>query len=106
MFRYKGKDVLPQTIGKELNVQAVLNGRVVQRGDDLTLFLSLEDVQTGNRIWGKQYNRQLTNLVALHFDHRIAAAVKVSVIHSLILGVCKLHAAHKFICANPLRGKM
>ena len=68
VFRYKGKDVTPQTIGKELNVQAVLNGRVVQRGDDLTLFLSLEDVQTGNRIWGRQYNRQLTNLIALQTE--------------------------------------
>jgi hypothetical protein len=34
VFRYKGKDTNAQTIGKELNVQAVLNGRVVQRGQD------------------------------------------------------------------------
>jgi len=68
VFRYKGKDVLPQTIGKELNVQAVLNGRFVQRGDELTLYLSLEDAQTNNRIWGKQYNRKLTNLVVLQTE--------------------------------------
>ena len=37
VFRYKGKETDPQTIGKELNVQAILNGRVVQRGDQLTL---------------------------------------------------------------------
>ena len=37
VFRYKGKETNPQTIGKELNVQAVLNGRVAQRGDQLTL---------------------------------------------------------------------
>ena len=36
VFRYKGKETNPQTIGKELNVQALLNGRVVQRGDQLT----------------------------------------------------------------------
>jgi len=39
VFRYKGKETNPQTVGKELNVQAVLNGRVAQRGDQLTLTL-------------------------------------------------------------------
>ena len=52
VFRYKGKEVDPQTVGKELDVQAVLNGRVVQRGADLTLYLSLVDTRTGNQIWG------------------------------------------------------
>jgi hypothetical protein len=48
VFRYKGKEVDPQTVGHELSVQAILNGRVVQRGDDLTLYLSLVDTRTGN----------------------------------------------------------
>jgi serine/threonine protein kinase len=65
VFRYKGKEVEPQQVGSELNVQAILNGRVVQRGDDLTLYLSLVDGRNGNQIWGEQYNRKLTNLVTL-----------------------------------------
>ena len=65
VFRYKGKDIEPQQVGSELNVQAVLNGRVVQRGDDLTLSLELVDARTGNEIWGEQYNRKVTDLVAL-----------------------------------------
>jgi TolB-like protein/Tfp pilus assembly protein PilF len=68
VFRYKGKDFNPQQIGNELNVQAILTGRVVQRGDDLTLYLSLIDAQTENQIWGKQYNRKLTNLVVLQTE--------------------------------------
>src|SRR5258707_13238558 len=47
VFRYKGKDTDARTIGKELNVQAVLNGRVVQHGDGLTLYLELVDTGTG-----------------------------------------------------------
>ncbi|MCA1604216.1 MAG: hypothetical protein LC775_01740, partial [Acidobacteria bacterium] len=39
VFSYKGKEINPQTVGKELSVQAVLNGRVIQRGDSLTLSL-------------------------------------------------------------------
>jgi TolB-like protein len=39
VFRYKGKESNPQTIGNELNVQAILNGRVVQRGQEVSLFV-------------------------------------------------------------------
>ena len=65
VFRYKGKVVEPQQIGNELNVQAVLSGRVVQRGQDLILYLSLVDVRTGNQIWGEQYNRKQADLIQL-----------------------------------------
>jgi TolB-like protein/Tfp pilus assembly protein PilF len=65
VFHYKGKDVTPQRVGLELSVQAVLNGRVAQRGDQLTLSLELVDARTGNQIWGEQYNRKQTDLVSL-----------------------------------------
>jgi TolB-like protein/Tfp pilus assembly protein PilF len=68
VFRYKGRDVSAQTVGSELNVQAVLNGRVVHRGDDLTLYLSLVDAKTENQIWGKQYTRKANNLVTLQTE--------------------------------------
>jgi serine/threonine-protein kinase len=68
VFRYKGKETSPKTLGQELNVQAVLNGRVAQHGDDLTLKLELVDVQTENVIWSEQYNRKQTDLVSLQGD--------------------------------------
>ena len=68
VFRYKGKGTDPQTIGKQLNIQAILNGRVVQRGDQLTLSLELIDAQTENVIWSEQYNRKQTDLVTLQSD--------------------------------------
>ena len=68
VFRYKGKDTNPQTIGKELSVQAILNGRVSQRGDQLTLTLELVDAQTENVIWSEQYNRKQTDLVSLQSE--------------------------------------
>ena len=68
VFRYKGKDMNPQTVGRELSVQAVLNGRVVQHGTDLILYLELVDAQTGNLIWSDQYNRKQTDLVSLQRD--------------------------------------
>jgi adenylate cyclase len=65
VFRYKGKETNPQTIGKELKVQAILNGRISQRGDQLTLGLELIDAQTENVIWSEQYNRRQADLVSL-----------------------------------------
>jgi eukaryotic-like serine/threonine-protein kinase len=68
VFRYKGKEAEPVQIGNELNVQAVLNGRVVQRGQDLILYLSLVDARTGNQIWGEQYNRRQADLIQLQTE--------------------------------------
>lgn len=68
VFHYKGKDVDPQKLAADLSVQAILNGRVVQRGDDLTLYLALVDGRDGNQIWGEQYNRKLTDLISLQTE--------------------------------------
>ena len=68
VFRYKGKDTNPQTVGRELNVQAILNGRFTQRGDQLSLTLELVDAQTENVLWSEQYNRPQADLVKLQND--------------------------------------
>jgi TolB-like protein len=68
VFRYKGKETDAKTIGKELNVQAVLNGRVVQRGDQLTLTLELIDAQNENLLWSDKYDRRKADLVSLQSE--------------------------------------
>jgi len=64
-FRYKGKEVDPRAVGRELSVQAVLLGRLAQRGEQLSLSAELVDVRDGNHIWGEQYNRKLADVLAL-----------------------------------------
>jgi TolB-like protein/Tfp pilus assembly protein PilF len=68
VFRYKGKETNPQTIAKELNVQAILNGRVVQRGNEITLYIELIDAQKDTVLWKGDYNRQMSNLVTLQSE--------------------------------------
>jgi TolB-like protein/Tfp pilus assembly protein PilF len=68
VFRYKGKEIDPKKIAAELNVQAILTGRVVQRGDQLTLNLELIDAQTENILWGNRYERKSSELVALQSE--------------------------------------
>jgi TolB-like protein/Tfp pilus assembly protein PilF len=68
VFRYKGKNVTPQIVGNELNVEAVLLGRVVQRGEQLMLNLELVNAQTENVIWGERYNRRQADLISLQSE--------------------------------------
>jgi serine/threonine protein kinase/Tfp pilus assembly protein PilF len=68
VFRYKGREMNLQKIAQELKVQAILTGRVVERGEQLTLSLELVDTRTENAIWSEQYNRKQTDLVALQSE--------------------------------------
>ncbi|MEO7658068.1 MAG: tetratricopeptide repeat protein, partial [Pyrinomonadaceae bacterium] len=79
VFRYKGKETNAQTIGQELNVQAILNGRVIQRGEDLILYVELVDAQNENSLWKQTYNKTMTNLVSLQNDIARDVADKLKV---------------------------
>jgi serine/threonine protein kinase/tetratricopeptide (TPR) repeat protein len=61
-FRYKRDDVDPQKAGRELNVRAVLTGRLEKRGDTLIVRTELVDVGNGSQLWGEQYRRRLSDL--------------------------------------------
>jgi|SRR5579871_2007823 len=65
VFRYKDKTLDPRAVGRKLNVDAVLLGRVQQRGDALLVGTELVDVPNGWRLWGEQYNRKLADIFAL-----------------------------------------
>src|SRR5436309_2461274 len=67
-FHYKGKPMDAQKFGDELHVNAVLIGRVAQRGDNLTISVELDDVRNGKQLWGEQYNRKLADLLAVKSD--------------------------------------
>src|SRR5437660_2193608 len=68
VLRYKGKQTDPQVVGRELSVRAVLMGRLVQRGDDLSLSMELIDVRDNKHLWGGQYNRQSTDMIGLQTE--------------------------------------
>ena len=68
VFRYKGREIDAQAAGRELQVQAVLTGRVVQRGDTLSITAELVDTQDSSHIWGEQYNRKLTDIITVQED--------------------------------------
>jgi len=58
VFRYKGRGLDPQAVGRDLNVRAVLTGRMMQSGGSLRIGAELVDVATGSQLWGAQYDRK------------------------------------------------
>ena len=73
VFRYKGKETDLRKIGSELGVSAVMTGRILQRGDSLTISVELVDARNNKLIWGEHYERKLSELLAT--QREIAAAI-------------------------------
>ncbi|MBA3355991.1 MAG: protein kinase [Pyrinomonadaceae bacterium] len=65
VLRYKGQQVDPQVVGRELNVRAVLIGRLTQQGEALSISTELVDVRDNSRLWGQQYDRKLADILSL-----------------------------------------
>ena len=68
VFRYKGQELDAKAVGTTLGVRAVLIGRLMQRGDDLSVSVELVDARDGSHIWGGQYSRKMADLVALQSE--------------------------------------
>jgi eukaryotic-like serine/threonine-protein kinase len=68
VFRFKGKDIDPQKAGKDLGVGAVLTGRLTQHGDALMISVEPVDVKDNSHIWGNQYQRKLSDILAIQSD--------------------------------------
>jgi eukaryotic-like serine/threonine-protein kinase len=65
VFRYKGRQVDPQAVGRELNVRAILTGRMVQSGGSLRIGTELVDVATGTQLWSSQFDRKPGDIFAI-----------------------------------------
>ncbi len=65
VFRYRGREIDPQAVGRELNVRAVLTGRMMQSGGSLRIGTELVDVATGARLWGAQFDRKPGDIFAI-----------------------------------------
>lgn len=76
-FVYKGREVDPRKAGRDLNVGAVLMGRVVQRGDSLNIQTELVDVKNVSQLWGQQYSRKLSDIIVVQKEISKAVSEKL-----------------------------
>jgi len=66
--RYRDRDIDPRTVARELNVDAVLVGRLRTAEGVVSLDAQLVRASDGTALWGKRYSRTLSNLVTLEAE--------------------------------------
>ena len=64
VMRHKGTGADVADIASELDVDAVLTGRLMQFGDDLSISVQLIDARTKKLVWAEQYERKMADLLA------------------------------------------
>ena len=64
VMRFKGTPKEVAEVAKELDVDAVLSGRLMKAGDDLSISVQLIDARTQKLIWAEQYDRKMADLLA------------------------------------------
>jgi TolB-like protein/Tfp pilus assembly protein PilF len=78
-FHYKGRDEDPQKIGRDLNVRAVVSGRIVLRGDAVSVQADLVDVSSGSQIWGDRFDRGIAEVQSVQDEIALGIAEKLHV---------------------------
>lgn len=65
VFRYKGRDIDARQVGRDLNVRAVLTGRIAQRGENLAVSTELIDARDNSELWGEHYDRKMADILTV-----------------------------------------
>ena len=76
IFRFKGKEIDPQEVGQKLNVRAVMMIRVMRLEEKLIIRSKLVKVADRSQLWGEQYNRSPSDILAIQDE--IAKAISES----------------------------
>ncbi len=86
---YKSRQDDPQGVGRDLHVDAVLTGRVIEHGNELDVETELVNVGTGAQLWGERYTRSAKDAsllessivrdVAAHLRPQLAGSERESV---------------------------
>jgi len=63
MVNYRGRNIDPRAVGKELNVRAVVTGHVRRHGDTISIQADLIDLESVSQIWGQHYDRRLADIL-------------------------------------------
>ena len=108
IFRYKGKDTDPRSVGHDLGVRAVLTGRITQRGNDLAVSAELVSVDDNSALWGEQYNnRNVMDALAVQSDiaHQIVENLKLRLTSQQITQMAKRQTVNPEAYQLYLKGR-
>jgi serine/threonine-protein kinase len=78
-FRFKGSNLDPLDAGRNLNVGAVLTGRLVKLDDNLVIKTELIKVEDGSQLWGAEYKSSLANIFSVQDEvsEKIAKSLRL-----------------------------
>ena len=79
VFKFKGKEDDPQQIGKALNVNRLLMGRVTQHGDSVSVQADLVNAEDGSEVWGSHYERKMADVTQVQGDITRDVAQKLQI---------------------------
>ena len=68
VLNYKGRETDPRMIARELDVRAVLIGKVHRRGDMLSIQVDLIDATNVAQMWGQHYDRRVSDILLVQED--------------------------------------
>jgi adenylate cyclase len=112
-FTYKGKPVKVQQVVEELGVRYVLEGSVRKSGNQIRITAQLIDALKGHHLWGKQYDRNLSDIFALQDEitKEIITAMQVKLtagedVKAAARGTHNLEAYLKCLQANELMARI
>lgn len=106
-FRYKGKEVDAETVGRALGVRAVFKGRVAQRGDTLEISAELIDARDNSHIWGQQYSRKPSDIFAMQEEiaKEMTAALRMRLTGAEEKRLTKTYTANAEAYQDYLKGR-
>jgi serine/threonine protein kinase/tetratricopeptide (TPR) repeat protein len=107
VFRYKGRETDAKLVGRQLGVRAIFKARLTQRGDTLAISAELIDVQNDTHIWGQQYNRKLTDILALQDEivKEITATLRLRLTGETEKRLAKRYTANPEAYQDYLKGR-
>jgi serine/threonine-protein kinase len=107
VFRYKGQHADPRAIGRDLGVQAVLTGRVVQRDGAFVVSAELVDADDGSQLWGTILNRHDADVVVLQTEivGALTDALRLRVTRDEVKRLGKRHTVNPEAYQLYLRGR-
>jgi serine/threonine protein kinase/Tfp pilus assembly protein PilF len=77
--RYKGRDVDPRELGRDLGVHAVLTGRLLQAGERLVIKTELVNATDGSHLWAESYSCAPSDILDIEAEISRAISEKLLV---------------------------
>jgi TolB-like protein len=107
VFRYKGLQADPATVGLALNARTILTGRVTQNGDILNIQAELVDTVTESQLWGEQFRQKASDLLAVqeHIAWQISEALRLKLTAADKKKIRKRHTVKAEAYEQYLRGR-